>query len=507
MSAVGLERVSTITGYQIKKGNFSTTSPNLPQRIAILGEANTANQGALSLDPKEIVSAQAAGLEYGFGSPIHSMVRILKPISGSGVGGIPIVVYPQAEAVAAAAKEIDLTPTGVANGNGTHTVVISGRNSIDGQSYDVGILSGDDEDAIAQRISDVVNAVLGTPVIGVPTLGVGAKATLTAKWNGLSSNDINVSIDVNGDDLGITYAIADVAAGAGTPAVTLALDKYDAEWNTITLNSYGTVSSVMDELEVFNGVPDNTAPTGRYTGIVMKPFVALTGSVESDVDSLIAITDPRKSQVTISICPAPNSDGMPYEAAANAATLWARQAQDNPHLDIQNKVYPDMPTPTDIGDMKDYDQRDRAVKGGCSTVELSAGQYKVKDFVTTYHPDGELPPQFRYCRTFVIDMNFFFGYHLLEEVVVMDKSISADDDIVTVVNTIKPKQWKQSVSTYFEDTARRGLIVDPAFSQARLSVGLSVSNPDRFETEFPYKRSGFARIAATAATAGFNFGV
>jgi hypothetical protein len=37
-------------------------------------------------------------------------------------------------------------------------------------------------------------------------------------------------------------------------------------------------------------------------------------------------------------------------------------------------------------------------------------------------------------------------------------------------------------------------------------VGISATNPDRIETFFRYKRSGFVRIASTTAEAGFNFG-
>ena len=67
-TAVGSERISKIVGYKITKGDFSNVTPNLPQRIAVLGEANTANQGALNLTPVQVISAQQAGELYGFGA-------------------------------------------------------------------------------------------------------------------------------------------------------------------------------------------------------------------------------------------------------------------------------------------------------------------------------------------------------------------------------------------------------------------------------------------------------
>ena len=65
-NAVGSERISNIVGYILIKGFFQETSPNLPQRIAIFAEANTANQGTLDLNKKEITSATHAGEEYKF---------------------------------------------------------------------------------------------------------------------------------------------------------------------------------------------------------------------------------------------------------------------------------------------------------------------------------------------------------------------------------------------------------------------------------------------------------
>lgn len=135
--AVGSSRVSTVVGYKITKGVFNNSTPNLPQRVALFGEANNANQTSLDLTPVEITSAQQAGELYGFGSPIHMAMRIIRPSSGVGIGGIPVFAYPQAEAGGASAKIMEINPTGVATGNGTHTVVIAGREFLEGGRYDI----------------------------------------------------------------------------------------------------------------------------------------------------------------------------------------------------------------------------------------------------------------------------------------------------------------------------------------------------------------------------------
>jgi phage tail sheath gpL-like len=499
-NAVGSERISKVVGYKITKGNFSSTTPNLPQRVALFGEANEANQSTLDLNPWELTTAQAAGLRYGFGSPIHIQARILRPIGGVGIGGIPVIVYPQAKALGATAKVISITPTGTATGAGTHLIKIAGRDSLDGQSYAITIIEGDTTDDITAKIEDAVNNVLGAPVIAVSDT---YECLLTTKWNGATANGVQVEVDTQGNDLGITYVINVEQAGAGTPAVTSSLNMIGEDWVTIATNPYGPINSVCNEFQTWNGIPDPVNPTGRFAGIIMKPLVAITGSV---ADENTAFTDARLNDVTIAIAPAPLSKGLPMEAAANMAVLQARIAQDTPNLDVGDLTYADMPTPTDIGTMASYEARDMYVKKGNSTVELSGGRYKVCDFVTTYHPVGELPPQFRYVRNLMLDFNIRFGYYLLEQTNVVGHSISNDSDVVTAEKTIKPKQWTAIVSQYAEDLTRRALIADTAFMQDSIKVNISNTNPDRFVTFFRYKRTGVVRIASTTAEAGFNFG-
>jgi phage tail sheath gpL-like len=501
--AVGLERISRVVGYKLTKGNFSEVSPNLPQRIAIFAEANTANQASITANVGvEVTSAQQAGKLFGYGSPIHMIMRILRPISGGIVGGIPTIVYPQAEQGGAAAKVISITPTGTATGNGTHTVVIAGRRGLDGGSYNINIVTGDTPTTISQKIADAINNVLGCPMTCSNDSPVTA-AWCTSKWKGVTAEALNITVDTNDTDLGVTYAVQSEQSASGSPTVTTALGNIGNEWATLAINSYGTNTDIMGEFEAWNGRPDATTPTGRYTGIIMKPLIALTGTVADDPS---AITDARPDDCTIALCPAPQSAGMQFEAAANYCALFARQMQDNPHLDISGKKLPDMPVYDGVIGMDDYEVRDSYVKKGCSTVMITAGQYEIQDFVTTYHPEGEEPPQYRYCRNLMLDFNVRYGYYLLEIIYVKDKAIANDADIVNASNVIKPKQWKGIVSGYAEDLASRALIADKAFMQSSITVNISGTNPDRLETFFRYKRTGTVRIASTTAEAGFNFG-
>lgn len=501
-TAIGLERRSRVSGYKIKKGFFDNVTDNLPQIVVVLGEANTANQSGLVTTKKEVTSADEAGQLYGFGSPIHQMMRILRPISGDGIGGIPTIVIPQTPAVGATATVIVWTITGTATGNATHEIIINGRTSLDFKPYSVNIVTGDTPTIIAQKYADAINAVLGTPFIATVALGV---LTLTTKWKGVSAASALATISNGGSAVGVSYALTSTTAGTGVVDLAAALAQFEDNWYTTVINPYGTAT--LAALEAFNGVPDDESPTGRYEGRVFKPFMAFFGSTLSDKDDIIAITNDaaRINQVTNVLCPAPNSDGFPWEAAANVVRLFARIMQDTPHLDVNGKSYPDMPIPSTgiIGDMSVYDNRDLLLKNGSSTVILKQGAYQIQDLVTTYHPADETPLQYAYCRNLNLDWNVKDGYSTLETIRVKDHVIITDNQVTDVAKAIKPKEWKANLFQFFDELSERALIKNPEFSKTSLQVQVSDTNPDRFETFFRYRRTGIARIESTDVEAGF----
>lgn len=497
MSAVGSERKSTIVGYIFIGENFQESSANLPMRVAVFCEANTANQGTLDLSEWQVTNLKAVGLRYGFGSPAYLIARIMLPV----LGGIPLVFYPQAAAVGATSKKISIAASGSVTENATHTLVIAGRDGLDGEFYNITLQSGDSAADIHDKITACVTAVLGAPVGSVND---DYGATFESKWKGKTANEISLSIDDNGKPAGITYTINNnFQAAAGTPSIGAALALFGNKWNTMVVNSYGTVSQVMTALEQFNGIPDPLTPTGRYAGIIMKPFIAFTGSNAEDPST---ITDPRKDEVTISISPSPLSDGLSFESAANKCAKHARISQDDPALDPINTSDVDMPTPISIGAMADYNERDRMVKLGCSNVMEVSGKYRMQDSVTTFHPDGELNPVFAYTSDLIVMWNIRFGYYILEQQYLIGKKICRDEDNVSSDNIIKPKMWSAVVLDYFRDLVSRGLIVDYDFSKTSLIVKISSTNPNRFDTSFRTKIRGIARISSTENTVGFNFG-
>ena len=502
--AVGLERVSRVVGYKILPGNFAETTPNLPMRIAILGQANTANQTGLTNNPVEVTSADQVGQLFGFGSQLHIMMRIIRSRTGDTTGGIPTVVYPQLAASGAAEQVDTITVTGAATGAATHLIRVNGRTIIDGDSLSVSIASGDAVADVASKIADAINACNACPITATSALGV---VTMTSKWADLTAGELSVSVDTQNTPVGLAYAVAEVTPSAGdsTTNVAASLALFGENWNTIVVNPYG--KGLASTFEDFNGVPGVDTPAGRYLATVFKPFIALTGDKVSDtVANVIASLD--ADEATLVQCPAPGSEGWSFEAAANVCTLLARQAQNNPSGTVAGQFYPDMPVPENgnIGVYGTYNNRDAIVKDGGSTVTLINSRYKIEDLVTTYHPTGQNPPQFSEVRTLIQDWNIRYGVLLAEQINVVDKTLLEDNQSTTQSDTVKPKQWRAVLEQLFQDLALRAIIAEPEFSLASLQVSISTTNPNRLETFFRYKRTGIVKIGSTTVEAGFNFG-
>lgn len=501
-TAVGSERLSRTTGYKIGKLFPSNETQNLPQKIVIIGQPNTINESLISYDAQEIVSAEEAGKLFGYGSPLHSVMRILRPSTSDGVGGIPTIVIPQKALEGSTATSKTFSVTGTATQNATHVVKIAGRESLDFQSYSFSVSKDDTATQIATKISNSVSKVIGCPYNAVATTNT---VVFTSKFKGEVSAGIEIEFLTDGIDTGVTYAQTESTDGSGLADFSSLKDYFGQEHYTIVLNTYG--SQVSDLLQDINGINYLQNPTGLYNPLVFKPFLAFQGSKLSERQDLLDLASANNGEnnLTNVICVAPNTPAMEYEIAANVVTLFARTAQDTPELDVNAMIYPDLPAPINglIGEMKDYNVRDILVKGGVSTVTLDKGVYKIQDLVTTYHAEGENPYQFSYPRNINIDWNIKFGYSKLEDRHLRDRVIVKDNSFTDSRNAIKPKHWKAIVMGYFDDLNNRALINDPEFSKDSLMVEIDEINPNRFNTFFRYRRTGIARITSTDVEAGF----
>lgn len=460
----------------------------LPQRVAVVGQGATA--ATYPTTKVRLTSAAQVGQAFGFGSPLHLAAMQLLPANGDGVGSVPVTFYPLEDDAAGVAAVGDITPTGTATKAGTLRVRVSGI-----QSAQFTIAVGDTPAAVVAKILSAVNGVLEMPVIA--TNGT-TKATLTAKWKGASGNAM--VIEVTGPtDTGVTFAVTQPTGGAANPDVDTALDQFGDVWETMVLNCLNIEdSTALDKYSVFG--------EGRWGALVRKPLVVLTGHSKALPNDITAITDARKSDRVNVAIPNPGSVTLPFVSAAGVLARVARVANNNPARDYGRQTA-DYILPGADGAQWDFPQRDQAVKGGASTVEVRDGVVNVSDTVTMYHPTGEEPPAYRYVCDIVKLQNVIFNVDLQFNNAEWDGAPLIPDDQPTVnPEAKKPKNARAVLGVLADNLGLNALISDPEYSKANTQCEIDSMNPKRLNTVFPVKVSGNVNIHSIDLNFGFYFG-
>lgn len=281
------------------------------------------------------------------------------------------------------------------------------------------------------------------------------------------------------------------------------MSQIDNIWCQHIVNGFGSDSDILDDLETINGNP--ILMTGRYKPDVFKPFVSYFGDPSktslADVTSLV---DSRKDECTNVFCPTPGSKGTCYEASANFAYAYVPVAQNSPHSDIIGVKLSDMPSSvsTNIGEFVDSDKRDQIVKVGSSTVTLNNGKYEIQDFVTTSHPDDELPTSvtFRYVSDLVgSQWNIKYLHKYLENIYVKGKTIVSDSaELIKVDNVTSPNRWKAVLMSLFAPTLEQNGLIESATDLINsLRIKQDETNKQRLNTIFSTRTPGKARVMST----------
>lgn len=499
---IAQDTVTAVVGYSQEKTNNPGDTKNLPQRIAVFGEANTANQTSIDISPFIFTNSFEVGKKYGWGSPLHLQAQILRPSNENLLGGIETIIYPQLEDVAATATAIKrlFTVATTVTETATHTIVINDRRFVGDTKYDFIVKKGDAQADVTTAVLNCIANALYSPVTAtLSTFNI----DFTTKWKGATSAELSIEFDDNGIDAGIVYGELSKTLGVGAVDITPSLALFDNAWNTILINPYG--SSEFDELESYNGVPGLT-PTGRYASDVYKPLESIFGTNITTKAAAIAITDvtARKEQLTNVAAVAPGSNCFCGEIASNLAVVIARIANEGPHRGYVNEYFHDLPVidNVSIGDFADHSERDAIVKIGCSTTIINGGKYQIKDVVTTYHPDGDTTPAYRFVRDNILLWNIEYACRIIMMQSIWGKTIVENNQSTRVTNTISPSQAKALMNTMLDDLEVRALINDAAKAKESVTAEVKTS-PRRLDITFPTEITSIAAIVT--AVNYFNF--
>jgi phage tail sheath gpL-like len=470
----------------------------LPQRIGLIGQGTTVAQATYSNVKRTVTSALEVGQTYGFGSPLHLAARQLLPVNGDGLGSIPLTVYPLDDDGSGVVSTGDITPSG------SPTAARSFRVRAGGILSEAFVISvGDAVADITAALETAINAVLDEPIIAVDGTTV---LNFTSKWKGASANGIVVEVVTatgdtpTSDDLaGNVFTITQPVGGLVNPSVQSALDQVGNVWETFLLNCMDIADTTTLDLY-------STFGEGRWGQLVRKPLITFSGNLATTVSAAIAVPDARKMDWVNAQLVAPASNELPFVVAARQLARIAVRADSDPAFDYGSLDATGI-SPGPDGDQWDYTERDQAVKGGSSTIEVRNGVINLADTVSFYHPDGDPTPAYRYVVDQVKLWNILFNLDLIFVTPEWDGApLIPDGQPTTNRNAKSPKDAIAAIAALIDSLALLAIISDPATAKNSITAAIDTQNPKRLNVSMTVQLAGNSNIIDITNNFGFFFG-
>lgn len=451
--ALNATSLAAAVGVSVKNTQFQSEALNIPRKILIVATYDPAKTAVVDEVPVQVLSAEDAGDQFGFGSMAHRLA-VQAFIGGQGT---PVFIQPQSEAGGAAASTGDVDFTG-STGVSAGTIYLY----IAGLAVPVSIAASTSADDIATAVAAAVNADNDLPVTAAVDGVTTAQVNFTSKSKGPWGDDIDISLNLGaGQSLpsGVVAAVTAMTGGSGIPTMADALDGLgtgddaNEDFYTDMVHGYGQDTTTLDAISTYVGAGNDFL--GLYSKTVSRPFRALTGDTDagsSALTALIAITDNRKTDRANGVIAVPGSQNHPAEIAAQAIGHMARINLDRAAqhylgtqlIDIFPGAKADRWT-------SQYDNRDTAVKSGISPTRVRSGVVYLQNMVTFYRPDS-VPVSsngYRSMRNISIIQNMMQNIRVNFE---QEKwqGISIVNDVVNVTNTTD-RQKARDIGSVIDD--------------------------------------------------------
>jgi len=451
----------------------------LPQRVALLGQYNSGKTPTEN-KPLAISSADEAASYFGLGSQLHLMAVAL--FAGIGSGGVKVDAFPLAAGVGASTGTIVVS--GPATGAGTIALYIAGKR------VPVAVASGTSANDIATAIAAAIGA---KPELPVSASANAATVTLTAKWAGLSANDISIRKDLgsgesSSEPAGVGLTLNAMSGGSSDPAITTALTAFNATYYTWVVCPYNADTS-LDELEA--------AGAARIDPAVKKPFIGVVGYTGTRTDYLSWLGS-RNSPWSVAM-PVEGSPNHPAEIAAAVVGVCSRSAEADPARPFRTLALPGILPGT--GADWTWAQKDAVEQAGGSTyMTLASGEVGIYDLLTTYVTNalGAVDESWRYAETVSNVQAKIYSLDQLFLSAPFDRAVVVDDAAITAKEyAVSPKRVKAFVISLVDSLwIPEGWSKDRDAIVAGIQAEIDSSNAGRINVLVPDVISAGLRIVA-----------
>lgn len=326
----------------------SGTAAN-PYKLLVLGQKTSAGTHP-ALSPVLVTSADQAAKLFGVGSMLHAMLAAVKKTNG----------YVETWALAAEDNE--------SGQKAAATVTLSGSTTksgtlwlyVGGVSVSCKVLAGEELSAVATRLASAVNADATLPVTAQAAEKV---VTLTCRWAGLTGNDLDLRLNVYGEDTpaGLVATCTAFTGGTANPDVTDAIAAFgDEQWHGIVMpwTDAANMTALESELDLRWG------PMKQAESIAFTAFRGTLGETSAHGNT-------RNSHL-VTCMGTGKSPTPPYIwAAVNAVTAIASLETD-PARPLQTLALPGVIPPA-LPDRWTMEERNVLLHDGIATFMVQSG--------------------------------------------------------------------------------------------------------------------------------------
>lgn len=352
------------------------------KRTLLIGHKLAAGS-AVADTPYLVASVSQAIALFGVGSMLASMHAKYRASDAFG----EVWVIPVIEPAAGVAATGTITVTGPATASGTISLYVAG------QLVQVGVVSADASTAVATAINAAINAATGLPVTAAVA---GSVVTLTARWKGLSGNDITVLDSYQGQaggeslPAGVGLAYVAMAGGTGSPVMsTVVTAMGDEEYDYIVtpFTDTTTLNALRDELS--DGSAGRWGPQRQIYGHV---YTAIRGALGALVSFGQGRNDPHATALGFEAdVPNPSWEVAASFAARNAAFLNADVTRPTQTGELTGILAPR------VGKRFLWVERESLLNYGMATTYTGpGGVVRIQRAITTYqkNTNGQADPSY-----------------------------------------------------------------------------------------------------------------
>ncbi|MGY3943388.1 phage tail sheath subtilisin-like domain-containing protein [Aeromonas tecta] len=344
----------------IKIDNSQALSGNIAQdqQVMLFGKMLNAGPDAGTATPLNVVevpvSESAIDSLFGVGSMMAlAAKRYRKANSYTRTFALPI-----GDLTAGAAAVGSFTFAGPATQAGTLYLLIAG------QALQVGVAAAATAANVATNVAAAITAAKNLPVTAAVDGTDTAKVNITAKWKGLTGNDIDLRFNYYaGEQLppGITITTVAMTGGSGSPDMSAVIAAMPDEWFNHMMMPFtdtASLNTLRDELL------ERWGPLKMSEAIAYAAFRGTYGETitfgEGRNDFLISCLGTSKS-------PSPS-----WEFAASYAGIASYYLAIDPARPLQTLVLPGILPPAKA-DRFAFDERNNLLKSGIATCQIQPG--------------------------------------------------------------------------------------------------------------------------------------